>query len=190
MEKLELTASELMEELHWKKSKVYYWLNMKKFETIETPEGLKAVITREQLEKYKDSESLEIPKNSEIVQNECENFQTIPNNSEKVVTKNYETFSKSLENSQIEVLGKAIEALKFALENNGNQTKLLTDSENTVKNKYFELNANYQTLEIKYNDLLEKFKTLQNENLKLSQKISEYEKSWFKKLFTKEKQGD
>lgn len=189
MEKLELTASELIEELNWKKSKVYYWLNMKKFETIETPEGIKAVLTREQLNKYKKSESLELSENSEIVQNEFEKVQTIPNNSEKVITKNYETFLKSSENSQIEVLGKAIEALKFALENNGNQTKLLTDSENNVKNQYFELNAKYQTLEIKYNDLLKKFETLQKENLELSQKISYYKKSWVKKLFSKEKQG-
>ena len=183
MEKLELSAQDLMRMLNWKKSKAYYWINSGKFETVERPDGLKALLTKEDVERYRVAENLE---NFENVSNEFENVSNIPTNSEKIIDAEYEKVSKSSQiskDSEIKILGEAINALRFALENSGQQTKLLTDSARITEDKYFELNANYQTLSIKHEDLLKKFETLQLENSELKKQIEDIKESWSYKLF-------
>lgn len=183
MEKLELSAQDLMRMLNWKKSKAYYWINSGKFETVERPDGLKALLTREDIERYKVSENSE---QFENVLNEFENVQNLPNNSEKILDVEFENVSKSSQiskDSEIKILGEAINALRFALENSGQQTKLLTDSARITEDKYFELNANYQTLTIKHEDLLKKFETLQSENSELKKQLEDIKNSWSYKLF-------
>lgn len=163
MEKLELSAQDLMRLLNWKKSKAYYWINSGKFETVERADGLKALLTREDIERYKTSE-----------------------NSENVLDVEFENVSRSLQSSkmsEMKILGDAINALKWALENSGQQTKLLTDSARITEEKYFELNADYQTLSIKHEDLLKKFETLELENSALKKQIEELKSSWSYKLF-------
>lgn len=163
MEKLELSAQDLTRLLNWKKSKAYYWINSGKFETVERADGLKALLTREDIERYKTSE-----------------------NSENVLDVEFENVSKSLQSSkmsEMKILGDAINALKWALENSGQQTKLLTDSARITEEKYFELNADYQTLSIKHEDLLKKFETLELENSALKKQIEELKSSWSYKLF-------
>lgn len=160
MEKMELSAQDLTKLLNWKKSKAYYWINSGKFETVERADGIKALLTQEDIDRYKTLES------SENIQNE--NFQNV---------------SKSLQNPEIKVLGDAIQALNFALEHVGQQTKLLTDSSRMTEDKYFELNGKYQTLTIKYEDLLKKFETLELENSALRKQIDEIKSEWTYKLF-------
>lgn len=163
MKKLELSAQDLMRLLNWKKSKAYYWINSGKFETVERADGLKALLTREDIERYKTSE-----------------------NSENVLDVEFENVSNSLQSSkmsEMKILGDAINALKWALENSGQQTKLLTDSARITKEKYFELNADYQTLSIKHEDLLKKLETLELENSALKKQIEELKSSWSYKLF-------
>lgn len=165
MEKLELSAQDLMRLLNWKKSKAYYWINSGKFETVERADGLKALLTREDIERYKTSEN-------------SENFETVSNS--------FENVSNSLQSSkmsEMKILGDAINALKWALENSGQQTKLLTDSARITEEKYFELNADYQTLSIKHEDLLKKLETLELENSALKKQIEELKSSWSYKLF-------
>ena len=183
MEKLELSAQDLMRLLNWKKSKAYYWINSGKFETVERADGLKALLTREDIERYKTSENSE---NFETVSNSFENVSSSPINSENVLDVEFENVSKSLQSSkmpEMKILGDAINALKWALENSGQQTKLLTDSARITEEKYFELNANYQTLSIKHEDLLKKFETLELENSALQKQLEELKSSWSYKLF-------
>lgn len=165
MEKLELSAQDLMRLLNWKKSKAYYWINSGKFETVERADGLKALLTREDIERYKTSEN-------------SENFEAVSNS--------FEAVSNSLQSSkmpEMKILGDAINALKWALENSGQQTKLLTDSARITEEKYFELNADYQTLSIKHEDLLKKFEALELDNSALKKQIEELKSSWSYKLF-------
>lgn len=183
MEKLELSAQELMKVLNWKKSKAYYWINSGKFETVERADGIKALLTREDIERYKTLENSEQFENDS---NEFEAVQISPTNSEIIQDVEFENVSKNLQsskNSEVRILGEAINALRFALENSGQQTKLLTDSARITEEKYFELNANYQTLSIKHEDLLKKFETLEAENLELKKKIKDIKNSWSYKLF-------
>lgn len=180
MEKLELSAQDLMKMLNWKKSKAYYWINSGKFETVERADGIKALLTREDIERYKTAENSE---QFEIVSSECEIVQDSSTNSANVSFENSANVSKSLQNSEIKVLGEAIDALRFALEHSGQQTKLLTDSSRMTEEKYFELNGNYQTLKIKHDDLLKKFETLELENSALKKQIEELKSSWAYKLF-------
>ena len=183
MEKIELSAQELMKALNWKKSKAYYWMNSGKFETVERADGLKALLTQEEIERYRTSESSEQFENDS---NEFETVQASSTNSEIVQDVEFENVSKNLQsskNSEIKILGEAINALRFALENSGQQTKLLTDSARITENKYFELNANYQTLSIKHEDLLKRFENLQVENSELKKAIDDIKNSWSYKLF-------
>lgn len=183
MEKLELSAQDLMRLLNWKKSKAYYWINSGKFETVERADGLKALLTRGDIERYKTSENSE---NFETVSNSFENVSNSSTNSENVLDVEFENVSKSLQSSkmsEMKILGDAINALKWALENSGQQTKLLADSARITEEKYFELNADYQTLSIKHEDLLKKFETLELENSALKKRIEELKSSWSYKLF-------
>lgn len=177
MEKLELSAQELMKVLNWKKSKAYYWINSGKFETVERADGIKALLTREDIERYKTLENSEQFENDS---NEFETAQISPTNPEIIQDVEFENASK---NPEVSILGEAINALRFALENSGQQTKLLTDSARITEEKYFELNANYQTLSIKHDDLLKKFETLEAGNLELKKKIEDIKNSWSYKLF-------
>lgn len=150
MEKLELSAVELMKMLNWKKSKVYYWIGQGKFETVERLDGQKVVISAEDIQRLKKSENLEIPENFETVSEIPNNSENFPNNSERNVTKNYRNVS-SLSNSEAyELFNKSLETIErihqTALNNFGYTTKLLTDSKSEAVNKNLELKAEIKTV--------------------------------------------
>ena len=157
MEKLELSAQEIMDRLNWKKSKVYYWINSKKFETVDSPTGVKVLITQHEIEKYKSF------KNSQTDYIESEIIQ--------------ESLKPVQENSKIsnnEVLMKAIETIQYMFDSQLNQTKMLTDSEHRTQSEYFELKAKFETLQ-------ESYKKLELENLELKKSKSLF--SLFKKSY-------
>lgn len=159
MEKLELTGPELIDKLGWKKSKVYYWMSTGKFETIETPEGLKALLTEKDIEKYRNKPG---SKNSQTNLNQSENFQNNSNISKNLVQENFNQ-SKT---SEAEVMLKAIETIRYMFDSQINQTKLLVDSEQMTKDEYFELKVEFQTLQNRYNEL-------ESENFKLKTVLDE-----------------
>jgi chromosome segregation ATPase len=105
---------------------------------------------------------------------ECEEILTV-NDSEEQLKKSNDTFSKSTNSEELTALSKAIDVLRYVIDSNQNQTKLLTDSEHNLKENYFELNANYQTLQIKFDSLKE-------ENEKLKEEINTLKTPWYKKI--------
>lgn len=188
MEKMELSAQELMRVLNWKKSKAYYWINSGKFETVERADGIKALLTSEDIKRYKTPESFEQFENGS---EQFENVRQSSDDSEKIQDVEFENVSESLQssnNSEVGILREAIIALRFALENSGQQTKLLTDNARITGDKYFELRAEYQTLMIHNEELLKKFETLKAENSKLKKELEDIKDSWSYRLFYKKKE--
>lgn len=188
MEKMELSAQELMRVLNWKKSKAYYWINSGKFETVERADGTKALLTSEDIKRYKTPESFEQFENGS---EQFENVRQSSDNSEEIQDVEFENVSESLQsskNSEVGILRDVIIALRFALENSGQQTKLLTDNARITEDKYFELRAEYQTLMIQNGSLLKKFETLKAENFELKKELEGIKNSWSYKLFYKKKE--
>lgn len=165
MEKLELTASELMSELNWKKSKVYYWINSNKFETIERETGKNVLITREQIERLR----------SKTVQENFEQFETSSENSKEVqdvpygnVTKHYKNVSNNSELSEKEYFLESLNTIKAmhqtSIQNFNYSMKLLTDGKNELEDQYLELKANNRTMS-------EKVEQKENEIKKLDKSV-------------------
>lgn len=165
MEKLELTASELMSELNWKKSKVYYWINSNKFETIERETGKNVLITREQIERLR----------SKTVQENFEQFETSSENSKEVqdvpyenVTKHYKNVSNNSELSEKEYFLESLNTIKVmhqtSIQNFNYSMKLLTDGKNELEDQYLELKANNRTMS-------EKVEQKENEIKKLDKSV-------------------
>jgi len=151
MEKLKLTAKELQDRLNWKKSKVYYWINTKKFETVDAELGLKILITEAKLEELKNDNSSE--------QFEVE-FEKVEENSKPV-----QNSSKISDN---EVILAMLSMLKDQLNNNNNQINLLETSEKSTKDTYYEVKAKYEhlqeiykQLQTEHSELIKKFEALQ-----------------------------
>jgi len=171
MEKLELTGSELMARLNWNKSKTYYWMKTGKFETIETPEGQKALLTEKDIEKYRKKEK------SQTVHNSVEVFEDVQYSSNIPV-------QESLKNTQNDVI---IEALNLIREtqvsqkdyidriiNAEKQVKLLEDFENRKDNEINELRASFK-----------QFESVKLENIKLKEEIDKLKKELAEKSNTK-----
>lgn len=147
MEKLELTASELMSELNWKKSKVYYWINSNKFETIERETGKNVLITREQIERLKNQT---VQKSFEQVEESFEESEIVQESSKENVSKLYKNVSNSSEISEKEYFLQSLNTIKVmhqsSLQNFNYSMKLLTDGKNELEEQYFELKANNKTI--------------------------------------------
>lgn len=147
MEKLELTASELMSELNWKKSKVYYWINSNKFETIERETGKNVLITREQIERLR---SKTVQENFEQFENSSENSEEVQDIPYENVTKHYKNVSNSSELFEKEYFLESLNTIKVmhqtSIQNFNYSMKLLTDGKNELEDQYLELKANNRTM--------------------------------------------
>lgn len=147
MEKLELTASELMSELNWKKSKVYYWINSNKFETIERETGKNVLITREQIDRLR---SKTVQENFEQFENSSENSEEVQDIPYENVTKHYKNVPNSSELSEKEYFLESLNTIKVmhqtSIQNFNYSMKLLTDGKNELEDQYLELKANNRTM--------------------------------------------
>ncbi len=165
MEKLELTASELMSELNWKKSKVYYWINSNKFETIERETGKNVLITREQIERLRPKTVQENFEQSENGSEISEEVQDIPYEN---VTKHYKNVSNNSELSEKEYFLESLNTIKAmhqtSIQNFNYSMKLLTDGKNELEDQYLELKANNRTMS-------EKVEQKENEIKKLDKSV-------------------
>lgn len=165
MEKLELTASELMSELNWKKSKVYYWINSNKFETIERETGKNVLITREQIERLR---SKTVQENFEQLENSSENSEEVQDVPYENVTKHYKNVSNNSELSEKEYFLESLNTIKVmhqtSIQNFNYSMKLLTDGKNELEDQYLELKANNRTMS-------EKVEQKENEIKKLDKSV-------------------
>lgn len=148
MEKVELSPVELMRALGWKKSKVYYWINSKKFETVERVDGQKVVLSTDDMERLKKSNNTE---NFETVAENSNNSEKIFQNSDFNVTKNYKNVSNFSNSEAYELFNKSLETIErihqTALSNFGYTTKLLTDSKSEVQEENIALRAEVKTVQ-------------------------------------------
>lgn len=162
MESLKLSAKETMEKLNWTKSKVYNWMRLGKFETVDSPKGKLIVITQAQLDELKDLYS------DEVLEGEFDTVGESSNFSE------YQNQSNSLEQPALNVMSRMLDMLEANQENNLAQVKLLEDSEHRTKNEFFELKVKYQTLSNQFEELQKQYQTVLKENLELK-------KPWYKR---------
>lgn len=147
MEKFELTASELMATLNWKKSKVYYWISSGKFETVERETGINVLITEEQIKRLKVETIPESPKEFE---NSAENSENFQENCVQNVTKNYETVSNSPNIHDNEFYNNALLTVKDMyqtfVQSQSYNMKLLTDGKSETEAEILELRAENKEL--------------------------------------------
>lgn len=172
MEKFELSPAEVITTLNWKKSKVYYWINSGKFETVERIDGQKVVLTQNDIDRLKVSnsfEDFENPNFSEKSLNYSEKFQE---SAESNITKNYEKTSNNSNSNNFEIFNNTLELVKqihqSSLMNYNHTVKLLTDGQNSLEAEHLELKAEYKSVQEKLkkseNEFQEKLKKFENKN--------------------------
>ena len=144
-EKIELSPLEAMEALNWKRSKIYYWINSKKFETVQRIDGDKIVLTQSEINR------LRVKTDFEPVQNNSENSENVQENSVRNITKNYENVQKSLNSETFEFFNKSLETIKqihqASLQNYGYSLKLLTDGQTANEKEIIELKQEKKSVE-------------------------------------------
>lgn len=172
MENLELTPVELMSVLNWKKSKVYYWINTGKFQTVERMGITKVVISQKDLDSLKKFEN-GMP--SEKSENFSENFEIsegFQNNSNQNVTKHYENVQNSFYQEQLEFFKSTLETIKqihmTATQNYDNSLKMLTDSQSSLEQENYRLAAECKTFQ-------EKLKQTESEKTEQFEKFKKVE---------------
>lgn len=168
MEKIELSPSEAITALGWKKSKVYYWISTGKFETVERMDGQKIVISTEDFERLKKSNFYESDENFENFQNSSTNFEKFQNNQVQNDTKLYRNESKSFNSEQFEFMQNALETVKqihqSSLQTYSYNVKLLTDGQNHLEEENLKLKSEYKSVE-------EKLKQSESEKMEISKKF-------------------
>lgn len=161
MEKIELTAVELMTALNWKKSKVYYWINSNKFETIERETGTNVLITQEQIDRLK---TKTVEESSKQFENSSNNSNLVQENSNQNITKDYETFSNSSNLVDTKFYNEALSTMKEMyqtfVQSQSYNMKLLTDGKSELETEMLELKAENKELSQKV------LKSSNSENLK------------------------
>lgn len=147
MEKVELTAAEVMSTLNWKKSKVYYWINSGKFETVERETGTNVLLTDEQIKRLRTetvSESLNGFENSSEI---SKNVQV---NTDQNITKHYETVSNSSNFVDPQFYNDALSTMKEMyqtfVQSQSYNMKLLTDGKSEIETEMLELKAENKEL--------------------------------------------
>lgn len=164
-EKVELSPLEAMDVLNWKRSKIYYWINSKKFKTVQRIDGEKILLTQAEIDRLK------IKKDFEQVQNNSENFENVQENSNQNITKNYENVQKSLTSETFEFFNKSLETIKqihqSSLQNYGYSLKLLTDGQTANEQEIIELKQEKKIVE----ESLKKTEKEFQENLKQFEKV-------------------
>lgn len=172
MENLELTPVELMSVLNWKKSKVYYWINTGKFQTVERMGITKVVISQKDLDSLKKYENVMPSGKSENFSENFEISEEFQNNSNQNVTKHYENIQNSFYQEQLEFFKSTLETIKqihiTATQNYDNSLKMLTDSQSNLEQENFRLIAECKTVQEKLKqteaekiEQFEKFKKIQ-----------------------------
>lgn len=168
MEKIELSPSEAITALGWKKSKVYYWISTGKFETVERMDGQKIVISTEDFERLKKSNFYENDENFENLQNSSINFEKFQKNQAQNDTKLYRNESKSFNLEQFEFMQNALETVKqihqSSLQTYSYNVKLLTDGQNHLEEENLKLKSECKSVE-------EKLKQSELEKTELSRKF-------------------
>ena len=164
-EKVELSPLEAMDVLNWKRSKIYYWINSKKFKTVQRIDGEKILLTQAEIDRLK------IKKDFEQVQNNSENFENVQENSNQNITKNYENVQKSLTSETFEFFNKSLETIKqihqSSLQNYGYSLKLLTDGQTANEQEIIELKQEKKIVE----ESLKKTEKEFQESLKQFEKV-------------------
>lgn len=147
MGKVELTAAEVMSTLNWKKSKVYYWINSGKFETVERETGTNVLLTDEQIKRLRTetvSESLNGFENSSEI---SKNVQV---NTDQNITKRYETVSNSSNFVDPQFYNDALSTMKEMyqtfVQSQSYNMKLLTDGKSEIETEMLELKAENKEL--------------------------------------------
>lgn len=167
MEKIELSPSEAISALGWKKSKVYYWISTGKFETVERMDGQKIVISVEDFERLKKTTFYESDENFENFQNSSTNYEKVQNNHFQNDTKLYRNESKSFNSEQFEFMQNALETVKqihqSSLQTYSYNVKLLTDGQNHLEEENLKLKSEYKSVE-------EKLKQSESEKMEISKK--------------------
>ena len=161
MEKIELTAGEVMTTLNWKKSKVYYWINSGKFETVERETGTNVLLTTDQIKRLKNESILKSPKEFE---NSFENSEKVQENTVQNITKHYENFSNSSDLVDPKFYNEALSTMKEMyqtfVQSQSYSMKLLTDGKSELETEMLELKAENKELSQKV------LKSTNSENLK------------------------
>ena len=195
MEKIELSPSEAITALGWKKSKVYYWISTGKFETVERMDGQKIVISAEDFERLKKSNFYESDENFENFSNGSTNFEKFQNNRVQNDTKLYKNDSKSFTSEQFEFMQNALETVKqihqSSLQTYSYNVKLLTDGQNHLEEENLKLKSEYKSVEEKLKqselektELSEKFETEKREQIRNFKKVGIVQKSVISVLIT------
>ena len=147
MEKFELTAAEVMSTLNWKKSKVYYWINSGKFETVERETGTNVLLTSEQIQRLKTET---VSEGSNEFENSSETSEKVLKKSEQNITKHYETVSNSSNIVDVQFYNDALSTMKEMyqtfVQSQSYNMKLLTDGKNETETKVLELRAENKEL--------------------------------------------
>ena len=148
IEKVELSATEAMAVLNWKKSKVYYWISSGKFQTVERIDGQKILLTRSEIEKLKEKG---------IVQDNSEKVETVEESlksSEEVqeipvqnITENYKTFQNDNISEKMQLFENSLNTIEQIQKNYNFSLKLLTDGQADYKSEYLEMKAEKKTVE-------------------------------------------
>ncbi len=161
MEKIELTAGEVMSTLNWKKSKVYYWINSGKFETVERETGTNVLLTNEQIKRLKNETILKSPKEFE---NSFENSEKVQENTVQNIAKHYKNFSNSSDLVDPKFYNEALSTMKEMyqtfVQSQSYSMKLLTDGKSELETEMLELKAENKELSQKV------LKSTNSENLK------------------------
>lgn len=147
MEKFELTAAEVMSTLNWKKSKVYYWINSGKFETVERETGTNVLLTSEQIQRLKTET---VSEGSNEFENSSETSEKVLKKSEQNITKHYETVSNSSNIVDVQFYNDALSTMKEMyqtfVQSQSYNMKLLTDGKNETETEVLELRAENKEL--------------------------------------------
>ncbi|MCM1003596.1 MAG: hypothetical protein NC408_04570 [Candidatus Gastranaerophilales bacterium] len=187
MEKIELSPTEAVTALGWKKNKVYYWINTGKFEIVERLDGQKIVLSQEDFQRLKKSQNSESFESFENVSNNLKESEKVLNSSDLNETKVYKNDLKSLNSEQMEFMQTALETIKqmhqTSLNNYAYSVKLLTDGKNDLEGENFQLKADIKTAEEKLKksesekiELIKKFESEKNEQIKKFEKLQKF---WF-----------
>ncbi len=188
MEKIELSPSEAISALGWKKSKVYYWISTGKFETVERMDGQKIVISTEDFERLKKSSFYENDENFENFSNSSINYEKVQNSKFQNDTKVYKNDSKSFTSEQFEFMQNALETVKqihqSSLQTYSYNVKLLTDGQNHLEEENINLKSEFKSVEEKLKqvelektELSEKFETEKREQIRNFRKVGIVQKS-------------
>lgn len=160
-EKIELTPLEAMAALNWKRSKIYYWISSKKFETVQKIDGEKILLTQSEINKLKAKDDFK------EVDASSKNSEKVQKSSVQNITKNYETVQKNPNSETLEFFNKSLETIKeihkSSLQNYGYSLKLLTDGKTAIEQENIELKQEKKAAEEKFQESLKQFEKIQKE---------------------------